>query len=344
MTFRLPAEWHPQSAIMLTWPHQGTDWQPWLTEIQNTYLNIIAQVSRFQSVVVACHDEQNKRFLGQQLNDLPLAHPVHLFIAPSDDTWARDHGPITLVNDQGETKILDFTFNAWGDKYQANLDDKITQALIQQPFVQLQQYQNIDFVLEGGSIESDGRGSLLTTEICLLNPNRNPDLKKSDIEATLKTLFKVSNVIWLSQGHLPGDDTDAHIDTLARFTPTGIAYVTSEDHSDPSYAALKVMESELIAARDIDGQPYTLFPLPSPAPIMNVEGEPLPATYANFLIINQAVLVPTYQDRNDQLALDVLQRAFPEHQIIGIDCRTVIQQFGSLHCLTMQLPQGLIHG
>lgn len=343
MSYTLPAEWQPQSAIQLTWPHANTDWHPWLAEIETTYLEIVKAIVQFQHLVIACHDTNVQQHVIQMLSNSQIGMDnVHLFIAPCNDTWARDHGPITLINEQGDTKLLDFTFNAWGAKYQANDDDKITFNLIQQPFVHLQDYHKVDLVLEGGSIESDGQGTLLTTEICLLNENRNPTLSKSQIDEALKAWLGMSNIIWLQDGYLPGDDTDAHIDTLARFTPRGIAYVTNEDTKATNYAALKKMEQQLISAKNAKGQPYQLFPLPSPAPITNRHHEPLPATYANFLVINNAVLAPVYQDDNDDLALSILQQAFPEHQIIAIDCRTVIEQFGSLHCLTMQLPKGLI--
>ena len=343
MSLTLPAEWHPQSAVLLTWPHADTDWLPWLTEIQTTYIELVTAISRFQLVVIACHDSQIETQVLSQLSDAELdLTKIRTFIAPCNDTWARDHGPITLMDKDGSSCICDFTFNAWGDKYQASLDDMINTHLIQQEFCQLQQYQNIDLILEGGSIESDGRGSLLTTETCLLNPNRNNELSKADLEAALKEVLGVEQVLWLSHGHLSGDDTDAHIDTLARFSPDGIVYVTANSEADAHYHELSKMEQEIRQLTDVQGQHYQLYPLPMPAPIFNKEDEPLPATYANYLIINDAVLVPTYRDDNDQKALDMIAKAYPNREIIGIDCRTVIEQFGSLHCLTMQLPKALI--
>lgn len=339
----LPSEWHPQSAILLTWPHNKTDWKPWLAEIQQVYIELVKTITQYQLVVIACHDAS----IQQQINQVVKANNldssmVRTFIAPNNDTWARDHGPITKVDDQGGTQILDFTFNAWGAKYESNLDDLITTALIQQPFCQLQSYQNIDLVLEGGSIESDGNGSLMTTEICLLNPNRNSDLTKEDIEQALKEVFDIQQVLWLSQGHLSGDDTDAHVDTLARFSPDGIVYVQCQDKKAAEYDALQVMEQEIKAFKNTQGQTYKLYPLPMPSPIFNGENEQLPATYANYLIINDAVLVPIYNDDKDQQALDIIQSAYPDRKIIPINCLTVIEQYGSLHCLTMQLPEGLI--
>lgn len=339
----LPPEWHPQSAVLLTWPHDKTDWQPWLTKIQQVYIELVQAITKYQLVVIACHDKELEQNIKSvlQTNNVKL-DKIRTFIAPNNDTWARDHGPITKVNKQGDTQVLDFTFNAWGAKYESNLDDLITTALIQQPFCQLQSYQNIDLVLEGGSIESDGKGSLLTTEICLLNPNRNSELGKDDIEQALKEVFEMEQILWLSQGHLPGDDTDAHIDTLARFSPDGIVYVQCQDNSSAEFEALQVMEQEIKAFRNIQGEAYKLYPLPMPSPIYNKENEQLPATYANYLIINKAVLVPVYDDKQDQVALDVIQSAYPDREIIPINCSTVIEQYGSLHCLTMQLPEGLI--
>ena len=342
MTLHLPAEWQPQSAVLLTWPHAETDWQPWLADIEKTYCDIAVAISRFQLVVIACHNKQIETKVLTQLSNLEVdLTKLRTFIAPCNDTWARDHGPITITNAQGESCICDFTFNAWGNKYQANLDDLITTSLIQQEFCQLQNYRNIDLILEGGSIESDGQGTLLTTETCLLNPNRNNDLSKDELEKALIEVLGVKQVHWLSHGYLPGDDTDAHIDTLARFSPDGIVYVAANT-DDEVGIELNKMAEELAELTNVEGNKYQLYPLPMPTQVLNKEGEPLPATYANYLIINNAVLVPTYNDPNDDAALAIVGQAYPDREIIGIDCRTVIEQFGSLHCLTMQLPKDLI--
>ena len=343
MSFYLPAEWSEQSAIQLTWPHSDTDWAPNLNAIEHVYLNLAKHISARQCLVVSFHNEELKLAALSKMRDFGVNEQnLRTFIAPNNDTWARDHGPITLLNEQGENQLLDFRFNAWGAKYEANHDDKITFELIQQPFVSLNGYQNVDMVLEGGSIESDGEGTILTTETCLLNPNRNPQMNKEQIEASLKTLFNAKQVLWLTNGHLAGDDTDAHIDTLARLAPQGIVYVACDDKSDSHYDALAKMQQELSQLKNADGEAYTLFPLPWPNTITNEDGDPLPATYANYLIINDAVLVPVYNDANDSVALEVIAKAHPNREIIAVDCRAVIQQFGSLHCLTMQLPKGLI--
>ncbi len=344
MSFYLPAEWHPQSAVQLTWPHQTTDWAPILADILQVYLHLSKHITERQLLLVSFHNDEVKQDAEQRLSDFGVdLTRVRSFVAPSNDTWARDHGPITLIDNNGDAKVLDFNFNAWGSKYESNFDDQITMQLIQQPFVEFSGYQNIDMVLEGGSIESDGHGTLLTTEKCLLNENRNPDMSKGEIEAALKQVFDAKRVLWLQHGFLAGDDTDAHIDTLARLAPQGIVYVSCTDPSDPHYDELKAMEAELERFTDNNGQAYTLFPLPWPKPIFGDDGSPLPATYANYLIINDAVLVPTYNDENDATALEIIGRAHPNRDIIGVDCTAVIKQFGSLHCLTMQLPKGLIN-
>lgn len=342
-TYSLPPEWHTQSAVQLTWPHENTDWQPILDEIIDVYLQLVSHISNRQIVVIACHDidVQNSVFDLLAKNNIEQKN-IRTFVAPCNDTWARDHGPITLINKQNENKVLDFTFNAWGGKYQSNADNKITGHLMECDFVNANQYEASELILEGGSIESDGNGTVMTTTRCLLNKNRNATQSKVDIEESLKQTLGVQQVLWLEHGYLAGDDTDAHIDTLARFSPQGIVYVSCNNEQDEHYLELNKMAAELSQFKNVDGKTYKLFPLPMPAAIKNDDSERLPATYANFLIINGAVLVPVYNDEQDQNALDIIAMAFPEHEVIGIDCRAVIEQFGSLHCLTMQLPENLI--
>jgi agmatine/peptidylarginine deiminase len=266
-----------------------------------------------------------------------------LIVAPTDDTWARDHGPITVLDEDDQPLLLDYTFTGWGGKFPAERDNQLTQRLADAG-VWACPVASRDMVLEGGAIETDGEGTLLTTDACLLNPNRNPSLSRADVEARLADDFGVDRVLWLTHGHLEGDDTDSHVDTLARFcSPTTIAYVRCDDPTDPHYAALQAMEQELKAFRQRSGDPYRLVPLPWPQACFDPEdGHRLPATYANFLIINDAVLVPTYGDPADVTALQALATAFPEHTLIPIECVSVIRQHGSLHCLTMQLPKGTL--
>lgn len=334
---RLPAEWETQSAVQLTLPHPGTDWADVLEQVIPCFVNIAAAVSRFEKVLLVCHDiEAWKPHFAQ----LPQAQ-LRFVECPSNDTWARDHGGITVfVN--GQAIILDFVFNGWGLKFPAFLDNQITSRLYNKGVFHAK-LQPGGLALEGGGLESDGQGTLLTTAECLLSPNRNPHLNRESTEAALKALFGLQRVLWLNHGYLAGDDTDSHIDTLARFTdPDTIAYVHCPDPADEHFEALAKMEAELQAFRKTDGKPYRLVQLPWPDACYDTEGHRLPATYANFLIINKAVLVPLYEVPQDELALHVFRELFPHHEVIGINCRPLILQHGSLHCVTMQYPETVV--
>lgn len=341
MAHRLLPEWHPQDAVQLTWPGADSDWAPLLERIEATLEAMVAAIARYQSVLIAVPDAATRTHLARRFDCLGVdPGRLRLILAPADDTWARDHGPIAVAD--GETpRLLDYVFTGWGGKYEATRDNALTRHLAEAGAF-ASPITASDLVLEGGAIETDGQGTLLTTESCLLNPNRNPGLDREAMEARLRRELGITRVLWLAHGHLEGDDTDGHVDTLARFCdPATIAYVRCDDPADPHYPALNAMEAELQALRRADGAPYRLVALPWPAPCLDPEdGHRLPATYANFLIINGAVLVPTYGDAADTRALDALAGAFPDRDIIPIDCRSVIRQHGSLHCLTMQLPRG----
>ena len=333
---RLPAEWEPQSAIQLTFPHADTDWAEVLDEVLPCFLAIAAAVSRFEKVLLVCDNVMRVR------DDLAgNIENYRLIQIPSNDTWARDHGGITVFENENPV-ILDFAFNGWGLKFPADKDNLITRHLYEKGVFKAE-IRHGGIVLEGGGIESDGLGTLLTTAECMLSPNRNPHLDKTQIEEHLKALFGLERVLWLHHGYLAGDDTDSHIDTLARFCdPDTIAYIKCPDPSDEHFDALQKMEAELRAFRKADGSPYRLVPLPWPDACYDSEGHRLPATYANFLIINGAVLVPTYRVSQDAEALEVFKTIFPDREIIGIDCRPLILQHGSLHCVTMQYPAGVV--
>ena len=327
---RMMAEWEPQSAVQLTWPHAGTDWAPILPDITRVYEDMAREISKREQLLVVAPE-------GVQLPSSPLPRVLRF---TSNDTWARDHGFITVeeltANGQKRKPILlDFCFNGWGEKFPAQLDNQINRHLYEQGLVRGSYEDHLDFVLEGGSIESDGRGTIFTTECCLMAPHRNQPLTKQQIEDRLKDYLGAERVVWLQHGSLLGDDTDGHIDTLVRICPDDTLLYIGADEQHPD---LLLMEQELQQLRTLEGRAYRLLRLPLPRPICDVEsGERLPATYANYLVINGAVLVPTYaQPDLDQEAMRIIGLAFPDREIVGIDCRPVIRQHGSLHCCTMQ--------
>lgn len=331
---RLPAEWEPQSAVQFTFPHPDTDWADMLDDVIPCFLDCIRAVSRFEQVLIVCND---LKWVDRQLANLDRTNLI-LAELPSNDTWARDHGGITILVDN-QPVILDFVFNGWGLKFAADKDNLITSGLKRLGIFGSTPVVPGGIALEGGGIESDGQGTLMTTTHCLLSPNRNPHMDQAATEAFLKQRFGLKRVLWLRNGYLAGDDTDSHIDTLARFCdPETIAYVQCTDESDEHYEALRLMEQELKAFRTPGGQPYRLVPLPMPSPVYAEEGYRLPATYANFLIINGAVLVPVYGVPEDDAAVERLRPLFPGREIIAIDCSALIRQHGSLHCISMQYP------
>lgn len=333
----LPAEWHRQQFIQLTWPHEKSDWAYMLQEVEECFLQLAKAISiRCRLLVVAPDTEKVKQLFEKE--KLNLSN-IRFFECETNDTWARDHGFITLLGDT-VPHYLDFCFNGWGRKFPAELDNAINSKLYDAGVVKGEYEDCLSLVLEGGSIESDGKGTLLTTSQCLLAPHRNQPLTKEQIEQRLKNMLHVKRVLWLDHGNLIGDDTDGHVDTIARFAPNDtIVYVQCNDADDEQFADIQAMEAQLATFRTEEGAPYRLLPLPSPTPIFDEDGERLPATYANFLIMNKCVLYPTYsQPQNDSLAAEVLAKAFPSYEIVGIDCRALIKQHGSLHCVTMQYP------
>ncbi|MDX1823646.1 MAG: agmatine deiminase family protein [Thiohalomonadales bacterium] len=338
----LPAEWAPQSGVMLTWPHAQSDWHANLAAVEHVYLDLARVICQREKLLVVCYDSEHQQHIQALLDPHVDLKRVVFSAHPSNDSWARDHGPITILEQQ-RPRLLDFRFNGWGGKYAHDLDNRISAAVYVDGIFDNTPLDHIDLILEGGSIDSDGEGSLLTTRACLMHPGRNPRLSQSEIEAELKSLLGVKRILWLEHGWLAGDDTDSHIDMLARFCDARtIAYTTCSDPADEQYAELAAMQAELSTLTQVNGDAYTLVALPIPEAIFNQEGQRLPASYANFLILNEAVLVPQYDDPADKIALQRLANCFPEREVIGINCRAVIEQFGSLHCLTMQLPAGVL--
>ena len=328
---RLPAEFEKQSFIQVIFPHKGSDWAEYLEDAERNFIHIINAIATYQDCLVVCDD---KDYVQSKFD---INEHIHFIQVPTNDTWARDSSVISVYEDE-KPLLLDFDFTAWGGKFDASLDNEMSQKLSSTYDAPM---KKMDFILEGGAIESNGKGTLLITSECVFNPNRNSDLSKEEHLSILKEAFGVSNILVLNNGYLSGDDTDSHIDTLARFTDEQtIVYLKCENKDDEHYEALSAMEAELKEFTDQDGQVFILVPLPFTRAIYD-EDERLPATYANFLILDEAVLVPVYQDSHDGLALKTLAGLFPKRDIVPIDCSTLIRQHGSLHCVTMQFPQGV---
>ncbi len=337
---RLPAEWEKQGFVQLTWPHEDTAWYA-LPQVLDCYVAVAKAITRYEPLLVVCRNQ------AECLSDMaargwePAAN-VRFVECPLNDTWARDHGAISVWGNEGEKCIEDFVFNGWGLKFGADLDNQITRTIYKKgAFAADVRYLDMrPFVLEGGSIDTDGAGTLMATSECLCSLNRNEYLSRQEIEEKLKQAFGLQRILWLDHGGIAGDDTDSHVDILARFcSPDTIAYTACEDPADENYASLKAMEEQLRTFRTLDGKPYRLIPLPLPEPLY-LDDYRLPASYANFLIVNGAVLMPGAGSPLDEKAAGQLQQAFPDRTIEIIDCRALLSGHGGLHCITMNYPQG----
>ncbi len=339
---RFPAEWEPQDAVLIAWPHADTDWAERLGEVEETYIALVGAITGFQPVVICVADDDVQAYARARLSSARVDMDRVQFVeVPYDDTWLRDSGPITLRGNGG-FRLLDFRFTGWGGKFDASRDDALARALHDAGIFSASQLESIDFALEGGAIETDGAGTLLTTWQCL--HERHPASTRQQLSARLSESLRQERVLWLDHGHLEGDDTDAHIDTLARFaSPDSIVFQACDDPSDSHYPQLAAMAEELARLRTAEGGPYRLFPLPWPKPIIDGDRR-LAASYANFLIINGAALMPAYGDQADAEAVRVLENAFPGRKIVAVPSRSLIWQNGSLHCITMQLPRGVLAG
>jgi len=336
---RFPAEWEKQSAVLIAWPHKSGDFSNRLESVEQSYSVIADTITQYQKLIIVCRDDGHQQHIQNLISNHDHIDFIH---ATVNDIWVRDTVFLSVEND-GEISHLNFLFNGWGEKYQHQNDNALNHKLLNAKPFKGKAYKDIDFILEGGSVESDGIDTILTTKQCLLNPNRNKGLTQQEIEQQLLQHLGAKRVFWLDQENLSGDDTDAHIDTLARFCSANtIAYTSCEDADDLHYPSLKFMEMQLQDLRTQEGDPYHLVPLPLPKPIYDEEGQQLPANYANFLIINHAVMVPTYGDPMDEIALQRLADCFSQHDIIPIPCRPLVHQYGSLHCMTMQIPEGIV--
>jgi len=333
---RMPAEWEKQRAVLLSFPHEDTDWHNANNPIEleaslSPFIRIAQAIAYGEAVYIICKEKTKISSMFCSTRNLTFIE------IPTNDTWIRDYGYIS-IKENDEVKLLDFTFDGWGGKFEASLDNSVNRTLHKKGYLGITPLEEVDFVLEGGSLESDGEGTILTTSACLCNPNRNGGLSKKEIEEKLHNYVGAQRVLWLDHGYLAGDDTDSHIDTLARFVnKTTIMYVKCEDQEDEHYEALKKMEVQLKGFTTTQGEPYTLIPLPMCEVKYNDEGERLPATYANFLITNDALVYPTYNDKNDTEVGEIFKEVFPDKEIIPINCLQLIEQGGSLHCSTMQI-------
>jgi len=337
---RFPAEWESQSAVLIAWPHADTDWADRLAEVEETYVALVAAITRFEDVIIVVADDDLQTYAEARLRSNRVDMDRVRFVeAPYDDTWLRDSGPITLRHVDG-FRLLDFRFTGWGGKFEASRDDQLVERLSEAGIFSKFDRHVIDFALEGGAIDTDGAGTLLSTWQCL--SERHPEATRESLSERLAHWLQQDRVLWLDHGYLEGDDTDAHVDTLARFAgEDAIVFQACDDPADSHYSELQAMGVELAALRTRDGSPYRLYPLPWAQPVLD-DGRRLAASYANFLIINGAVLMPAYGDPADATAAAVLEKAFPGREIVPVPCRPLIWQNGSLHCITMQLPKGLV--
>ena len=328
----MPAEWEKQQCVLMSFPHEETDWAEGdLNAALSPFIRIAQAIAYGQAVYIICKDKHKIASMFCSTRNLTFIEIA------TNDTWIRDYGYISIQEDN-ESKLLDFTFDGWGGKFEAKLDNAVNATLHQKGYMGTTPLEDIDFVLEGGSIESDGEGTLLTTSTCMCNPNRNAGLSKVQVEDTLESLLGTQKVLWLDHGYLVGDDTDSHVDTLARFVNKDtITYVQCLDEKDAQYESLKKMEAQLKTFKTKEGEPYILQALPMCEAKYNQEGQRLPATYANFLICNDALIYPTYSDKNDKKVGEIFKLLFPDKEIIPVNCLKLIEQGGSLHCSTIQI-------
>ncbi|MBO4341306.1 MAG: agmatine deiminase family protein [Bacteroidales bacterium] len=342
---RLPAEWEKQGFVQLTWPHRDSLWYE-VEKVQECYTRIAEAILRYEPLVIVGRSESECREdLARCASHLGLSldiDSIRFAECGINDTWARDHGGISVLGNK--KYVLDFVFNGWGLKFASDLDNQITRKMFREGVFasDVMLVEMRPYVLEGGSIDTDGQGTLLTTTECLTSLNRNEYLNKEEIERILSKAFGLKRILWLDYGSIAGDDTDSHVDILARFcSPDTIAYTACNDPADENYDSLKAMEDQLKSFRTLDGKPYKLVPLPLPDP-MYLDDYRLPGSYSNFLIINGAVLVPGTGSSKDDIVKETLRKVFSERNIEVIDCRPLLSGHGGLHCITMNYPEGYL--
>lgn len=311
------AEWSEQEFLLMALPHENTDWKPYLDEILNAYEDFVKAVSAFQKVLLIAPDE---RIFKQRFAKFDN---VSFFKCPTNDTWIRDYASIDVLENE-RLVSLNFIFNAWGNKFQSKLDNEVNSRLFSEHFQG--ELRDIQLILEGGSVEFNGKGTMLTTTKCLLNANRNAHLSKDELEKKLKSIFHLEKIIWLENGFIVGDDTDSHIDTLARFIDENtVAHCICEDENDEHFMPLHLMKNEL------EKTGFKLIKLPLPKPKF-YQKQRLAASYANFVFINNALIVPMYNDKNDERVCEILAQNLPQRKIIPVNAEVFLRQNGSLHC------------
>lgn len=334
--YRLPAEWEVHQATWLSWPHKEESWPGKITAIWPIYAQMIALLARSETVYINVNDAEMETQARQYLQIAGAKGDIRFQHFPTNDAWCRDHGAIFVTRPvEPHLVATDWGYNAWGNKYPPfDLDNQIPKKMAETLNVPCFEGQ---MILEGGSIDVNGKGLLLTSESCLLNPNRNPHLSQIEIEQRLCTMFGVEKILWLGEG-IVGDDTDGHVDDLARFVaPDTIVTVVEDDPLDQNYALLQENLSRLQRMRDLQDQPLKIILLPMP-PAVCYEEQRLPASYANFYIANRVVLVPFFNHPNDQKAQTILQKLFPSREVVGLDCTDLVWGLGTFHCLTQQVP------
>ena len=336
--YRMPAEWHRHEATWLSWPKDPVTWPDRVPQVREIFTRMIEALAPYEIVHVLVDDEAAAEDVRLRLS--PLHAPnVRLHRIPTVDSWIRDYGPNFVIRDKGDVAFNDWGFNAWGDKYETLKADARVPELLQ-PLLGLKRFEAGSVVLEGGSIDVNGAGVVMTTEQCLLNPNRNPQLDRTGIERALREFLGVRHVLWLGEG-VAGDDTDGHIDDIARFvSERTIVCAVEEDPADANYKVLQDNLRRLERARDAQGEPYRIVTLPMPGPVM-AENDRLPASYANFYIANQVVLLPVFGHANDRRAVEILQPLFPDRRVIPINCEPLVWGMGAIHCVTQQQPAPL---
>jgi agmatine deiminase len=339
--FRMPAEWHPHLSTWLTWPKDPETWPDRVTKVEEIYLEMIGALTPHEILDLLVDDEETEHAVRARCN-AATAERIRFHHIQTVDSWIRDYGPNFLINSNGAGAFNDWIFNAWGNKYEAlKQDDTVPHRL--ERFLKLRRFSP-GIVMEGGSIEVNGAGCVLTTEQCLLNPNRNPQLSRQQIEQYLKDYLGVTKVLWLGEG-IVGDDTDGHIDDIARFVaPDVIVCAVEEDPADANYEILQDNLARLRSMTDAAGKPFEIVTLPMPGIVRGTSSatrdlERLPASYANFYIANNVVLAPVFGHENDLRAVDTLQRLFPNRRVLPINCEPLVWGMGTIHCVTQQQPQ-----